>query len=108
MTFRPASSTKDMHIQGYAYARKTPTGGSGRDNGLTACIVYIHRESPLVPNTQRSLPLRTRHHTETSYEVIETGARTKGRFPTTFIASQIVSTRLCGRQSRRGGHENAH
>ena len=67
---------EDMHIQGYAY----PVNSNWRigcENGFDGLHVYIHRESPLVPNTQRSLPLG--HVTvETSYEVIEPEQGPKG------------------------------
>ena len=46
----------DMHIEGYAYDIDS-NWRVACENGFDALHIYIHRESPLVPNTQRSLPL---------------------------------------------------
>lgn len=46
----------DMHIQGNSYLVRS-NWRLGCENGFDGLHVYIHRESPLVPNTQRSLPL---------------------------------------------------
>ncbi|MDR3513378.1 MAG: Rieske 2Fe-2S domain-containing protein [Caulobacteraceae bacterium] len=52
----PTFLDDDMSVVGAAY-----TVGSnwrlGCENGIDDLHIYLHRESPLVPNTQRSLPL---------------------------------------------------
>jgi carbazole 1,9a-dioxygenase terminal dioxygenase component len=66
----------DMHIQGWSY----PVNSNWRigcENGYDALHIYIHRESPLVPNTQRSLPLGN-VRTEFKHELLEEEGGPKG------------------------------
>lgn len=46
----------DMYYQGFIY-NVDANWRIGIENAFDALHIYIHRESPLIPNTQRSLPL---------------------------------------------------
>jgi carbazole 1,9a-dioxygenase len=52
----PTFLDSDMYIQGYAYDVNS-NWRVACENGFDELHIYIHRESPLVPNTQRSIPL---------------------------------------------------
>ena len=52
----PTFLDDDMEVRGYAYLVKS-NWRLGCENGIDDLHIYIHRESPLVPNTQRSIPL---------------------------------------------------
>jgi len=72
----PMFLDEDMHIMGHAYPVKS-NWRVGAENGFDGLHVYIHRESPLIPNTQRSLPLG--HITvDASFEIVEKPGEAKG------------------------------
>ena len=52
----PTFLDDDMYFQGYAYEVNS-NWRLGVENAFDPLHIYIHRESPLVPNTQRSMPL---------------------------------------------------
>jgi carbazole 1,9a-dioxygenase len=52
----PMLLDEDMYVQGSSYPVKA-NWRLGCENGIDPLHIYIHRESRLVPNTQRSIPL---------------------------------------------------
>jgi carbazole 1,9a-dioxygenase len=52
----PMLLDEDMYVQGCSYPVKA-NWRLGCENGIDPLHIYIHRESRLVPNTQRSIPL---------------------------------------------------
>ena len=52
----PTFLDESMHVEGAAYPVES-NWRLGCENGIDPLHIYIHRESRLVPNTQRSIPL---------------------------------------------------
>ncbi len=73
----PSFLDDDMHVAGASYM----VGSNWRlgcENGIDDLHIYLHRESPLVPNTQRSLPLGHTNRPDDFYLLHEAAGEPKG------------------------------
>jgi carbazole 1,9a-dioxygenase len=72
----PTFLDDDMYVQGASYPVKS-NWRIACENGIDPLHIYIHRESKLVPNTQRSIPLG--HTASAAYEAAEVVVEEEGK-----------------------------
>ncbi|RVT92945.1 carbazole dioxygenase [Sphingomonas crocodyli] len=79
----PTFLDDDMVAHGASYMVKS-NWRLGCENGIDDLHIYLHRQSPLVPNTQRSLPLGHTDRPDDFYELFEASDGPKGIAPRKF------------------------
>jgi len=96
----PTFLDDDMTIFGHSYPVKS-NWRVGAENGFDGIHVYIHRESPLVANTSRSLPLG---HLTTSdaYKIVDEAPGPKGVYDDFSKHTSFYEGKVEGRVVVRG------
>jgi len=86
----PTFLDDDMYVQGSGYDVRS-NWRIGCENGIDPLHIYIHRESRLVPNTQRSIPLghRASGSNEDDKTLIEDDDQPKGMSHGTFREGKV-------------------
>src|SRR6187402_1192674 len=79
----PTFLDDDMEVCGSSYLVKS-NWRLGCENGIDDLHIYLHRQSPLIPNTQRSLPLGHTNRPDDYYDIHEKPDEPKGISTRTF------------------------